>query len=534
MFLAHTDELVRQTCRAMLRMGLWPRVEKADEYRGGEYIPDHRERRKLFGGQFPPNDWFTFGKVMVSSMQTFVSRIDKYRSAPFDLLCIDEAHRSRCRTYETIVGRLREYNPGLRLLGLTATPYRADKKNLGHLFPAFAYRMPILDAIDRGWLVDVRGVTVKMEADTSKWKVGTTSHGRDITDSSLRESMASEACVESIAHPIIEQGEGRKGIVFLPGIDACEAVAAALNELKPGYATFVHGKVPKKERRRRVRAFEDGEYRVMTGCQVFVEGFDVPDVSLVVMARPTQSRGLYEQMLGRGLRIISDAVIGCADAGERVRAIAASAKPDCLVMDFVNNTRFKLVGAADILLTDDDPKKREYVAKHISERDKDDNRAIRDQLGELESLFALSEALRTKGGPPPRQDYTVRDVNVFGAGGSSAVGKTAGTGRPSTELIRMADQFFIKAEDAERMDAQQLAREVEARKLRLVGRKNFGFLMGQGIDKAVMKANGINWHDANYLRSLVYARPGRDLPPNWMELLRKNRKARDDHRKGGG
>ena len=128
-----------------------------------------------------------------------------------------------------------------------------------------------------------------MRADTSKWRVGRTAHGRDLTDASLRASMASEECIESIAHPILERGEDRKGIVFLPGIEAAEAVAAALNALKPGYATFVHGKVPKKERRRRVRAFEDGEVRVMTGCKVFQEGLDVPDVDLVVGARPTQS-----------------------------------------------------------------------------------------------------------------------------------------------------------------------------------------------------------------------------------------------------
>lgn len=525
LFLAHTDELVRQTCRAMLRMGLWPRVEKADEYRGGNYVPDLRERRKLFGGAFPPNDWFAFDKVLVSSMQTFVTRIDKYADADlrFDLLCIDEAHRSRCRTYEQIVARLSKFNPRLRLMGLTATPYRADKKNLGHLFPSFAYRMPILDGIDRGWLVDVRGVTVTMKADTSKWTVGATSHGRDLTDSSLRASMQSDECVESIAHPILERGEGRKGIVFLPGIEASEAVAAAINALKPGYATFVHGKVPKKERRRRVRAFEDGEYTVMTGCQVFQEGFDVPDVALVVMARPTQSRGLFEQMLGRGLRPLAEVIAGKDTAEGRRRALAGSAKPDLLVMDFVNNTKFKLVGAADVLLTDDDPRKREYVARHFQDRDPDDRRAIREQLGELDSLFALSEALRTKGGPPPRQEYTLRDVNLFGAGGTAKKGSTAAASRPSSGLLAAAHDLLIDPAEAERMTAAELDRRIEYQKSRVVGRKHYGFLKGVGIDP---KAHRMNYHDASYLRKLVHARPGKTLPENWLDLLARNRAAR--------
>lgn len=529
LFLAHTDELVRQTCRAMLRMGLWPKVEKADEYRGTEYIPDGRERRKLFGGAFPRNDWFTFGKVWVSSMQTFIGRVGKYAAdGGFDLVCIDEAHRSRCRTYEEIVRQLMTANPNTRLLGLTATPYRADKKNLGHLFPQFAYRMPILDAIDRGWLVDVRGVRVEMKADTSKWVVGSTSHGRDLTDSSLRASMASEECVESIAHPILEKGEDRKGIVFLPGIEACEAVAAAINELKPGYATFVHGKVPKKERRRRVRAFEDGEFKVMTGCQVFVEGFDVPDVSLVVMARPTQSRGLYEQMLGRGLRVLADSIAGKATADARRDAIAASPKRDCLVMDFVNNTRFKLVDARDVLLAaDDNPKMREYVRKQFDgDDDEDGRRTVREKLADAEALFHLSEALRTAGGPPPRQEYTVCDVNLFGAGGTAKAGSVAPAARPTNAQVREAHQFFIDAEKAERMTAADLAAEIDRRKGRMVGRSNFGFLLGRGATKEQLKEHGLNYHDATYLRRLVYARPDGLLPANWIDLVKKNREAK--------
>ncbi len=527
LFLAHTDELVRQTCRTMLRQGLWPKVEKADEYRGTEYLPDSRERRKIFGGGWPQNDWFTFGKVWVSSMQTFISRTDKYiAEGGFDLLCIDEAHRSRCRTYETIVRKLLAVNPGMKLLGLTATPYRADKKNLGTMFPTFAYRMPILDAIDRGWLVDVRGTQVEMKADTSKWKVGGTKHGRDLTDSSLRASMQSDECIESIAYPILERGEDRKGIVFLPGIESSEAVSAALNSLKPGIANFVHGKVPKKERRRRVRAFEEGDYKILTGCQVFCEGFDVPDVSLVVMARPTQSRGLYEQMLGRGLRVLADSVAGLDTPAERLASIATSAKKDCLVIDFVNNTKFKLVNALDVVLTGaDDTKKRAYIERQYKDRNKDDKRAIREQLGELESLYNLSEAIRTSGGPPPRQEYTARDVNMHGAGGTAFKQSNATAARPSSDLLKKAHQFLINPEAAEGMTTDQLHREIESRKSRMTGRSNYGILMRAGVNPREHK---INFYDAEYLRRLIFARPNRDLPPNWETLLKNHRTKPND------
>ncbi len=439
---------------------------------------------------------------------------------------VHNCHRSRCATYETIAATLAGYNSSVRLLGLTATPYRADKKNLGAMFPAFAYQMPILDAIDSGWLADVRGVSVDMKADTSKWSVGATSHGRDITDSSLRASMASEECVESIAHPIIEKGEGRKGIVFLPGIEASEAVAAAINALKPNYATFVHGKVPKKERRRRIRAFEDGDVTILTGANIFIEGFDVPDVALVVMARPTQSRGLYEQMLGRGLRPLAECIAGRTDPAARRAAIARSAKPNCLVMDLVNNTKFKLVSAPDILLADGDPKKAEYIGKRFAERDPDDKRAIREQLDDAAAMFNLSEALRTKGGPPPRQDYTVRDVNLFGAGGTAAKPTTGAAQRPSSKAIEDAHQFFIEPDDADRMTAGQLAHEIERRKLTKVGRRNYGFLLNNGVTKEQIKELKLNWHDAEYLRRLVKARPQKVLPGNWQSLVEQNRKGR--------
>lgn len=522
LFLAHTDELVRQTCRAMLRMGLWPRVEKSDEYHGGPYLPDPRERRKLFPNGFPPNEWFVFDRVWVSSMQSFVRRIGKYADRPFDLLTIDEAHRGRCRTYETIARELKELNPDLRILGLTATPYRADKKNLGKLFPSFAYRMPILDAIDRGWLVDVRGVQVEMKADTSKWAVGMTKHGRDITDGSLRASMKSDECIESIAYPIMEKGENRKGIVFLPGIEAAEAVAAALNELKPGYANYVHGKVPKKERRKRVRQFEDGEYKVLTGCQVFQEGFDVPDVALIVMARPTQSRGLYEQMLGRGLRPDAEAIAGLSEPADRVRAIRESAKADCLVMDFVNNTKFKLVNALDVVLSGaDDKRKREFLESHYKDRDANDKRAIREQLDELESLFGLAEALRTAGGPPPRREYTTADVNLYGAG-ASRMKQSPGDAmmRPPQELIELAYQLLVDRTEAERMSAEELSELANYRATKVVGRKNYGFLMGIGIDPKVHK--DLKYDDATYLRKLYFAQAKR-LPDNWRELVARDR-----------
>lgn len=524
LFLAHTDELVRQTCRAMLRMGLWPRVEKAEEYRGGMYQPDMRERTMLFGKQFPPHSWFVHDKVVVSSMQTFITRIEKYTKDPelmFDLLTIDECHRARCRTYADIASALKSANAGLRLLGLTATPYRADKKNLGTMFPAFAYRKPIIDAIEDGYLVDVRGIQGNMKDDTESLTVGMTDMGRDITRSSLMNSMNSEDCIDSIAHEILERGEDRKGIVFLPGINASERVANALNSLKPGYASFVHGKVPSKERKKRVRDFEDNKYKVLTGCDVFVEGFDVPDVNLVVMARRTQSLGRYEQMLGRGLRPIASVIANCHTAEERREAIAKSAKPNCLVLDFVNNTKFKLVNAVDVLLSGVDPKKAEYVRKNFDQKSEEDRRAIREQLEEIDALYALAQALKESGGPPPKLDYVYRDVNLYGAGATAFKEVKNPKSTPTASQFLEADSLLIKPEQIAGKNAQQLQNLIEQQKFKVVGKKNYGFLLHNGLSKQDITNNRLNWHDAQYLRRLVKAQG--KMPRNWAELVQKNR-----------
>ncbi len=532
LFLAHTDELVRQTCRTMLRVGLWPSVEKADEYRGGPYLPDQRERRRLFPGGYPPNSWFQFGRVTVSSMQTFVTRMEKYEAEPFDLVVIDECQFARCATYHKIVDRMRAYNPQVRVLGLSATPGRADGKNLGVMLPKYFFRMKILDGIDEGYLVPIRCQKATAQGvDESMWKVGNTKHGRDITDGSLSRSMDNQVCIESIAHEIIDKGEGRKGIVFLPGIKVAESVTAALNELKPGIATFVHGKVPKEERKKRVRMHEDGDVKIMVGVMAMTAGYDVPDVSLVVLARMTKSRWLVEQKIGRGLRVLAESIAGKDTAAERRAGIAASAKKDLLILDFANSSRHNFATADDVLLSTDDPKMAEYVKKH---RDPADKRALREQLEEQELMYLFEEALRKTGGPPKKENFSYEYVNLFGAGGYKK-GSTQfkdDVARPSADLVALAYDLMVTADP--QLSHNRLAHLVEQAKNRKCGRKAYGFLLnGCKISKEQISGLGINWHDAQYLRKLFNARPTKDLPDNWADLLAKHRKDRGHTNTGG-
>src|SRR5262249_32216820 len=118
----------------------------------------------------------------------------------------------------------------------------------------------------------------------------------------------------------------------------------------PESALCIVGTTPKNLRRDGLRRFAEGGYQFLLSCGVFLEGTDLPNVTVIGMARPTKSRALYSQMIGRGLRVLPGLIDGVPTAEERRRLIAQSAKPKCLVVDFVGNSgKHKLVSAADIL-----------------------------------------------------------------------------------------------------------------------------------------------------------------------------------------
>lgn len=459
-------------------------------------------------------------------------------------ILVHNCHRSLAKSWLKTIERLKSFNPKARVLGATATPTRGDKQSMALLYPGretpngiepqFCYRMPIHKGISDGYLVDIvceRGVLPGV--DESIWKMGRKKSGeKDITDESLSRSMNNPVCIEGIAHEIFKYAGTRKGIVFLPGVDVTESVCATMNKMRPGCATFIHGKVkPKRDNRRRVRMIEDGVVQFVLGCDALIEGFDVPDISMVVMARFTGQRGRYEQMLGRGLRLIAKCIEGIDTPEGRREAIKASAKPDVLVLDFANSSRFKLVTVEDVLLDDTagggkkSKKLTEYVKKH---RDPVDKRAMREQLEILDAMHAFEESLRQSGWVPPKYDFVYERVNLFGYGGTNQrqeMGRKTDAKRPTQEMVRQAEEMMIR--NPESMTQGQLRAEIERRREKMVGRKNFGFLLNVcGLDKGKIDGAKLNWHDATYLRKLMMSSGRKSLPDNWEDLVAKNRAKR--------
>jgi type I site-specific restriction endonuclease len=162
--------------------------------------------------------------------------------------------------------------------------------------------------------------------------------------------MEAEKNLHEIASSSIDIIGGRRSIVFSSSVKHAETLAEIFNRHRAGMAAWVCGKTPKDDRRKILADFAAGKIQVVANCGVLTEGFDDPGVEVIVMGRPTKSRSLYSQMVGRSTRPLPGVVDGPEDAEGRRAAIAGSSKPSCLVVDFVGNSgRHKLITSADIL-----------------------------------------------------------------------------------------------------------------------------------------------------------------------------------------
>ena len=331
--IAHREELIFQARDKIQRVtGLQADVEM------GEYTAD--------------GSLFDSSRVVVSTIQTQCSggdgggRMAKFDPQRFGVLIIDEAHHATSPTYRRVIDYYRT-NPTLKVLGVTATPDRADEEALGQVFQSVAYDYEVQDAIHDGWLVPIQQQMVHVEGlDYSSIR---TTAG-DLNGGDLAAVMEAENNLQQMASASLSIIGQRRALVFTASVKAAELTAEIFNRHRSGMASWVCGTTDKDERRSVLADFAAGKVQVMCNCGVLTEGFDDPGVEVVIMGRPTKSRSLYSQMVGRSTRPLPGVVDGPETPEARKAAIAASAKPSCLVVDFVGNAgKHKLVTSADIL-----------------------------------------------------------------------------------------------------------------------------------------------------------------------------------------
>ncbi len=396
--IAHREELIFQARDKIQRVtGLSADVEM------GEYRSD--------GGLFGA------ARVVVSTIQTQCSggdgggRMSKFDPSQFGLLIIDEAHHATSPSYRRVIDYYRT-NPALKVLGVTATPDRADEEALGQVFQSVAFDYEVLDAIHDGWLVPIEQQMVHVEGlDYSD--VRTTAG--DLNGGDLAAVMEAERNLQPMASASVEIVGARRALVFTASVKAAELTAEIFNRHRPNMAAWVCGKTDREERRCVLADFAAGKVQVVCNCGVLTEGFDDPGVEVVIMGRPTKSRSLYSQMVGRSTRPLPGVVDGPETAEARKAAIAASAKPSCLVVDFVGNAgRHKLITSADILGGKVSEEALERAVKRVSTAGGPVNmtEALDKAEAELREQKRLAEAAR-RANLVAKARFTTQSVDPF-------------------------------------------------------------------------------------------------------------------------
>jgi len=395
---AHREELIFQAR---------DKIERVTGLKADVEMGDYRAEGGLFGE----------ARVVVSTIQTQCSggdgggRMGKFDPQRFGVLIIDEAHHATSPSYRRVIDYYRA-NPGLKVLGVTATPDRADEEALGQVFESVAFDYEVLDAIHDGWLVPIEQQMVHVEGlDYSSIR---TTAG-DLNGGDLAAVLEAEKNLQQMASASVAIIGARRALVFTASVKAAEMTAEILNRHRSGMAEWVCGETDREKRRRVLAGFAAGKLQVVCNCGVLTEGFDDPGVEVVIMGRPTKSRSLYSQMVGRSTRPLPGLVDGPETAEARKAAIAASPKPSCLVVDFVGNAgKHKLVTSADILGGKVSEEALERAVKRVKTAGGPVNmtEALDEAEAELREQKRLAEAAR-RAGLVAKARFTTQSVDPF-------------------------------------------------------------------------------------------------------------------------
>jgi superfamily II DNA or RNA helicase len=218
---------------------------------------------------------------------------------------------------------------------------------LGQIFQSVAFDYEILDAIREGYLVPIEQRVITLESlDFSQ--MATTAG--DLNGADLAAEMEKEKILYGVADATMKEVGERRTVIFTVSVKQAEALCGILNGYRRDCAAWICGKTAKDRRAAALKKFSNGEIQIMVNCGVLLEGYNEVGIQHVVMARPTKSRCLYSQAIGRGTRPLAGVIDGIETDEGRRAAIAASDKPALVVVDFAGNAgRHKLMTSADIL-----------------------------------------------------------------------------------------------------------------------------------------------------------------------------------------
>lgn len=305
--LAHRGELLEQASDKIKKVtGLSTSLEKADSTCLGS--------------------WY---RITVGSVQSLMreKRLQKFKPDYFGSIIIDEAHHALSDGYQRVL----EHFSKSKVLGVTATPDRADMKNLGTVFESLAYEYSLPQAIHEGYLSPIKALTIPLTLDLSDVSIQSGDFKASDIDTAL------DPYLYQIADEMKNYCADRKTVVFLPLVKTSQKFRDIL--ISKGFkAAEVNGS--SEDRAEVIKAFDKGEYNVLCNSMLLTEGWDCPSVDCIVCLRPTKSRSLYCQIVGRGTRL-------------------CEGKKDLLLLDFLWHTeRHELCRPAHLICQNDEVAKK--------------------------------------------------------------------------------------------------------------------------------------------------------------------------------
>ena len=299
LILAHVKELLEQSV-ARLR----------------EVAPELWHRVGIYSAGLGSRD--TEHPIIVAGIQSVYRRACELDA--FDLVVIDEAHMippDGDGMYRTFLAEARRVNPNLRVIGLTATPFRMTTGSIcgpGNILSSICYEIGVRELIVQGYLCPLVSKAGREKADTSGLHV----RGGEFIAGEVEDLMDEAGLVESACREIVDYTRDRKScLIFTSGVRHGKHVAETLRRMG-AHAETVFGDTSSHERNRVLKEFRAGRLKYLVNVNVLTTGFDAPNIDCVALLRPTMSPGLYYQMVGRGFRL-------------------CEGKADCLVLDFGGN-----------------------------------------------------------------------------------------------------------------------------------------------------------------------------------------------------
>ena len=247
--------------------------------------------------------------VIFATVQSISKDLEKFSPTDFDYLIVDECHHAAANTYQKI---FTYFHPKF-ILGLTATPERSDGEDMLELFQNVAHKMDLKTAVERGILVPIRCIRVKTNIDLTDVRINGIKYNSQDLESKLFIPERNQLIVDTY----LKYVNGKKTVIFCASVDHAAEIAKLLrdNGVK---AEAVSGRDRVEVREKILKDYETGSTNVLCACDLLNEGWDSPHTTVLFMARPTMSKTIYLQQLGRGTR-------------------RCPGKDDLLVIDFVDN-----------------------------------------------------------------------------------------------------------------------------------------------------------------------------------------------------